>query len=312
MSVVPAAHEWGEGRRDPAPPPCTTPPGTEVRRGPLLAARYGCMLGLALLRAAGRILVPRTTSDPPVAATVGGGMDESRALQRAGWAGAASVVLLVVGVALCALAGVDDPGVSDAAILERLDDGAKQTAAGIGLPVLGAGIALLLWFAVGLRRVLDRLSGGDPLAHATVPAAALLGGLMITGVSLDVSSAITALSDEFTPDPDTARVLGTAGAVVALTGLTGGAALVAVTTRIAQQARALPTWAVWVSYAVAVLCLSGFWSGGMASVAFALWLIGAVIGVLRAARRTPPAPAVPAQGAPAPEAARAPPTATSG
>jgi hypothetical protein len=82
-----------------------------------------------------------------------------------------------------------------------------------------------------------------------------------------------------------------AGQVLGLTGLIGGAVLVAVTTRIAQQARALRTWAVWVSYAVAVLCLSGFWSGGMASVAFALWLIGAVIGVLRAARRTPPAPA---------------------
>jgi hypothetical protein len=213
------------------------------------------------------------------------------ALQRAGWAGAASVVLLVVGVALCASAGVDDPGVSDGAILARLDDGARQAAAGIGLPVLSVGIALLLWFTIGLRRVLDRLSGCDPLGHATVPAAALLGGLMITGVSLDVSSALTTLSDEFTPDPDTARVLGTAGAVVALTGLTGGAALIAVTTRIAQQARALPSWAVWVSYAVAVLCLSGFWSAGMASVAFALWLIGAVIGVLRAARRTPPAPA---------------------
>lgn len=200
------------------------------------------------------------------------------------------------------------PGIV-AAILERLDDGAKQTAAGIGLPLLGAGIALLLWFAVGLRRVLDRLSGGDPLAHAIVPAAALFGGLMITGVSLDVSSAITAFAtDEFTPDPDTARVLGTAGLIVALSGLTGGAAMVAVTTRIAQQARALPTWAVWVSYAVAVLCLSGFWSGGMASVAFALWLIGAVIGVLRAARRPSPAPVVPAQGAPAPEAARTPPT----
>jgi hypothetical protein len=242
-------------------------------------------------------------------------MDESRALQRAGWAGAASVVLLVVGVALCAAAGVDEPGVSDAAILERLDDGARQAAAGIGLPLLGAGIALLLWFAVGLRRVLDRLSGGDPLAHVTVPAAALLGGLMITGVSLDVSSAaVTAWSAEFTPDPDTARVLGTAGLIVALTGLTGGAALVAVTTRIAQQARALPTWAVWVSYAIAVLCLSGIWSGGMASAAFALWLIGAVIGVLRVARRAPPAPApaVPAQSAPASEAARTPPTTTSG
>ncbi len=51
------------------------------------------------------------------------------------------------------------------------------------------------------------------------------------------------------------------------------------------------TIAVWVSYAVAVLCLSDFWSGGMACAAFALWLIGAVIGVLRAARRTPPSPA---------------------
>ena len=61
------------------------------------------------------------------------------------------------------------------------------------------------------------------------------------------------------------------------------------TTRIAQQARALPMWAVWVSYAVAVLCLSGFWSGGIGSVAFALWLIGAVVGVLRAARRAPAA-----------------------
>jgi hypothetical protein len=239
-------------------------------------------------------------------------MDESRVLQRAGWAGAASVVLLVVGLTLCASVGVDDPGMSDAAILDRIDDSARQTAAGIGLPMLGAGIALLLWFAAGLRRVLDRLSGGDPLAHATVPAAALLGGLMITGVSLDVSSAITALSDEFTPDPDTARVLGTAGAIVGFTGLIGGAVLVAVTTRIAQQARALPTWAVWVSYAVAVLCLSGFWSADMASVPFWLWLIGAVIGLLRAARRTPPAPAVLAQGAPAPEAARTPPTATSG
>ena len=93
-------------------------------------------------------------------------MDESRALQRAGWAGAASVVLLAVGVALGYLVGVDDPSMSDAAILERLNDDARQVAAGVGMPVLAAGIALLLWFATGLRRVLDRLSGGDPLAHA--------------------------------------------------------------------------------------------------------------------------------------------------
>ena len=211
-------------------------------------------------------------------------MDESRALRHAAWAGAGSIVLLTVAVALGYLVGVDDPGMSDSAILDRLNDDERQVAAGLGMPVLAAGVALLLWFATGLRSVLDRLSGGDPLAHAIVPAAALFGGLMITGVSLDVASAYAALSDEFTPDADTVRALGTAGNVVALSGLVGGGVLVAVTTRIAQQAHALPTWAVWASYVVAGLCLTGFWSGGMASVAFALWVLGAVVGILRAAR----------------------------
>ncbi|MEV6489356.1 hypothetical protein AB0M20_12110 [Actinoplanes sp. NPDC051633] len=173
--------------------------------------------------------------------------------------------------------------------------------------MLGAGLALLLWFVSGLRRLLDRLSGGDPLTHAIVPATALLGGLMITAVSLDVSSAITASSGESTPGADIARVLSTAGGLLGFGGLIGGAVLVAVTTRIARQAHALPTWAVWVSYAVAVLCLSGFWGADVAAVPFWLWVIGAVVGVLRAARRTPPAPSVPGQGAPAPRADRTPP-----
>src|SRR4051794_39867763 len=183
----------------------------------------------------GRILVPPSTSDPPVVPTVGVGMHESRALQRAGWAGAASVVLLAVGVGLGYLVGVDDPGMSDAAILERLNDDARQVAAGVGMPVLAAGIALLLWFATGLRRELDRLSGGDPLAHAIVPAAALFGGLMITGVSLDVASAYAALSDEFTPDPDTVRALGMAGGGLALPGAIGGRGVVGGATPAAPQ-----------------------------------------------------------------------------
>lgn len=163
-------------------------------------------------------------------------MDESRALQHSAWAGAGSVVLLTAAVALGYQVGVDDPSMSDSAILERLNDDARQVAAGIAMPVLAAGVALLLWFATGLRRwALDRLSGGDPLAHATVPAAALFGGLMITGVSFDVASAYAASSDEFTADADTVRALGTAGSVVALTGLVGGGVLVAVTARIAQQ-----------------------------------------------------------------------------
>jgi hypothetical protein len=59
--------------------------------------------------------------------------------------------------------------------------------------------------ARGRVDVLDRLSGGDPLTHTTVPAVALLGGLMIT--------------DEFTPDADIARVLGTAAGLLGSSGL---------------------------------------------------------------------------------------------
>ncbi|MEV6285624.1 hypothetical protein [Kribbella sp. NPDC051770] len=210
-------------------------------------------------------------------------MDDSQALRRAGWAGIASVVLLAGAVALTASVGVDAPGMSDADILRRLNDDTRQAAAGIGLPLLSAGVALLLWFAVGLRQILDRLSGGDLLTHAIVPAAALFGGLMITGVSLDVATAFSAWSAEFTPDPDVARVLGTASVVVALTGLVGGAVVVAVTARIGQRTRTLPRWAIWTSYAVALLCLSGFWTAGTGSVAFGLWLIGAAIALLRKA-----------------------------
>jgi hypothetical protein len=64
---------------------------------------------------------------------------------------------------------------SDSAILERLTDDARQVAAGMGLPLLALGAALLLWFATGLRWLLDRLPEGASLAHATVPAAALFG-----------------------------------------------------------------------------------------------------------------------------------------
>jgi hypothetical protein len=43
----------------------------------------------------------------------------------------------------------------------------------------------------------------------------------------------------------------------------------------------VPAWAVWTSYVIAALCLTGFWSGGMASLAFAVWIVGAAVAVLR-------------------------------
>lgn len=211
-----------------------------------------------------------------------GAMDDDRARRRAALAGLASMLALATGVALCSLAGVDDPTMSDSAIAYRVHENGRQVAAGIGLPLIGAGVALLLWFASGLRCTLERLSGGDPRTHVIVPAAAMIGGLVITGAALDASVALTAFgTDTFTPDPDLSRVLGTAGLVIALAGLSGGTVLVAATTLTARRARAFSTWAVWASYAVATVCLSSFWSGGMASVALAVWVVGAAIWMLR-------------------------------
>ncbi|MEZ4503464.1 MAG: hypothetical protein R3C39_12630 [Dehalococcoidia bacterium] len=216
-------------------------------------------------------------------------MNELQTRQRAAWAGIGAVVMIGLGVALGALVGVDQPDLADADILERVNDGPRQIAAGIAMPVLGIGAALLIWFATGLRRALDEISDGDPLTHAIVPAAAMLGALTIAGVGLDVSTAVTAMSDSFTPTADIARVLGTAGLLTGLTALAGGAVIIAVSTRLAHRADALPTWTVWSSYALAALCLTSFWTAGTASVAFALWIIGAVVALLREARpATPP------------------------
>ena len=52
-------------------------------------------------------------------------MDESRALQRAGWAGAAALALCVIGLTLTYLVGVDAASMSDASVLERLNDGGR-------------------------------------------------------------------------------------------------------------------------------------------------------------------------------------------
>src|SRR4051812_31473956 len=49
-------------------------PSTGVRRGPLLAARYGRMLGLTLLRAGGRILVRAPPPTHRWLRPVGGGI----------------------------------------------------------------------------------------------------------------------------------------------------------------------------------------------------------------------------------------------
>lgn len=210
-------------------------------------------------------------------------MDESRALRHAAWAGVGAVVLLAGGIALGYFVGVDDPSMKDADILRRLNDDGRQAAAGFAMPVVAVGVALLLWFATGLRSVLERKSGGDPLLHAIVPAAALFGGLTVAAGSLDLANGYAAFADEFTADPNTARALGMAAAVLGLTGLVGAGVVVAVTTRVLRKASVLPTWATWASYAVVLLCLVGFWTGGMCSIAFSLWVFGAVVGMLRAA-----------------------------
>ena len=84
-------------------------------------------------------------------------MDESRALRHAAWAGAGSIVLLTVAVALGYLVGVDDPGMSDSAILERLNDDERQ--------VEDLRRARRVWFLFGHVVQTDGLDDDKRLLH---------------------------------------------------------------------------------------------------------------------------------------------------
>ena len=215
-------------------------------------------------------------------------MTEVRSIRLAGYAGVVGVLLLA---ATFLVANWTDPADGDQMLLRDIADADAQ--AYTAFTMLTPGVALLLWFAVGLRRYLLVRCRADRLAGAVVPGMAVFTGLSAVGISLILAVPMTSSwFDRYTIDVDTFRVLATCGIFVLFAGTAGAGATVAATSRAAQLAGAIPMWLAWVGYVVAVGTIVTLWTFGFTMLLLGLWLLGASIGlVLGAASMTGPAAA---------------------
>lgn len=232
-------------------------------------------------------------------------MNESQQIRLAGWAGIVGVVLLLVGGFFWGLSTFQ-PNWTDAALLQQATGSNEQYYAYLAYTLFAPALALLLWFATGLRRVLVVRAGSDRLAAVVVPGMAMFAGLMIAAVFIDLSSTFAAAwTEQFTPSADTIRALDLGAFGMSVGGLIGVGALVAATSRVLQTTRSASPWVVWIGYAVAFVCVFGLWTWGFAVIPAMAWLLGGSIGLIRAVSAMPvsiPAgtPLVPGPSAPAP------------
>lgn len=230
-------------------------------------------------------------------------MNESKHIRMAGWAGVVGIVLLVGSGVFWGLATFN-PTWNDATILDQVNGNNEQGYSYVSYTLLGPSLALLLWFATGLRRVLEVRAGSARLAAVVVPGMVMFAALTFAGVALDLSSTIAgSWTGRFVADADTVRALDVASYGIATAGLVGAGALVAATSRVIQATRSASAAWAWIGYVVAFVCVFGFWAFGLGTPLFVLWLLGACIGVIRAAGKiehvvTMPTAEVPAQAAP--------------
>lgn len=204
---------------------------------------------------------------------------EARAVRYAGWAGIVGVVLLAVSFML---ANWTDPAETDRTLRSDIADAEGQ--AYTAFTLLTPALALLLWFATGLRRYLVIRARADRLAAAVVPGMAVFTGMTGAGICLLLAVPLTnSWYDEFRIDPNTFRVLATGGVFAVFAAAVGGAAVVAATSRAAEVAGAVPRWLAWVGYVVAFVTVFTLWTFGVSLLVLGLWLLGAAVGLIRGA-----------------------------
>jgi hypothetical protein len=155
-------------------------------------------------------------------------------------------------VSLGGLLGAPRVGASDAEIVEYYADSSNGTAALIHLQVLVVSTIAFLWF-VGVVR--GRLGDREPRLFGTVflGSSVLLAGLVFTGAALLAAPAVLVAVGDRAPDPDAASMMRSAAAVVLSVFVPRMATLVMFSTAsLGRATGALPTWLVWLTYAIGV------------------------------------------------------------
>jgi hypothetical protein len=198
------------------------------------------------------------------------------------WVGTSGLLFVSLVIIAIAIGTAPEADATDAEILEYYTDSGNQTKQMVAAIILTAAVIALLVFVSGLRRAL--LDVSVPAVFADV---AFLGGSAAALVVLAgwaVGTAVPAtfvFSDTFELDPDTARVILTAGNIwlVSFAGAVGSL-LVGSVSLASRRIDLLPTWLEWAGLVLAPLMLIALPLFGLAAIVLAVWVLAVSLTLL--------------------------------
>jgi len=200
--------------------------------------------------------------------------------------GVAYVVCFVVGVILV-FNGAPDSSSAPGKIIAYYADSGHRDRINIGWVVTGLGVFFFLWFLSALRRSVRLLEGDDGfLTGLTTVGGAIYASLTLAAIAVDTG--IRTMSDDtyhHTVYPGLIHAADDAGWVLHASGGVGLGTMIIAASLAALRARAVPTWAGWLSIVVGILALAliVFFPWFLA----AIWILIVSVGMFLRAGREP-------------------------
>jgi len=200
------------------------------------------------------------------------------------WVGAAGLVLVLSFVVSFLVGGSAPEAIrSDEEILDWYSDSTNQYRFVAGAMIGGIlGIAFLV-FLVGFRRLLAAARASEVLVELAFAAGLVFLAVLAVGGAIGSSIAASLIfSDTFELDPDTARIVSTIGNIwiVAFAGIPG-AAFLGMTAFACRRTRLLPTWLVWVGFALTPFVALAYPGFGLNTLLLLVWILLVSIVLLR-------------------------------
>lgn len=196
------------------------------------------------------------------------------------FAGILFAILFIIGILL---ASSLDTSEGDARILKHINDSGTQITLIIGgyLTVI-AGI-MLLYFSVGLRKMLGAAEGGSEMLSSFAQVGGVVCGTLIIGGAILLVTPAAAIKFGGVPDPtngDVVRMIPQIGAGFVLLGaMFTGIAMMLPASVVTLQTRVLPAWFGWLGVVCSIALLFGVVF--IPAVALPLWVLIASVLVLR-------------------------------
>jgi hypothetical protein len=157
------------------------------------------------------------------------------------WFGLAGLTYVVLFVAAFSL-GIE-VGPTDREILEHYADSSARTKEVLAFFLIAGAALAFVVFALGLRRMIV-----DPTLAALAWAGTIgYAALTLAGNALSRAPAFASMEQDFQLDPNTRRLLETAGLLILASGAIAAMLLVAAVAIAALRFRAFPRWLGWAS-----------------------------------------------------------------